>query len=48
VPLEQEQLQHKESAMDALDQLENDVVQLQRRAAQPKIHHYRLTSAMTE
>lgn len=48
VPLEQEELAHKQAAMDALDQLENDVVQLQRRTAQPKVHHYRLTSAVQE
>jgi lysophospholipase L1-like esterase len=44
VPLEKEDVPHKQAAMDALDQLENDLVLKQRVTAQPKVHHYRLVA----
>jgi lysophospholipase L1-like esterase len=43
VQVEKGELAHRQAAMDALDQFENDIVQLQRATAQPKLHHYRLS-----
>ncbi len=42
VPLAQDTLAHTQAALDALDLLEGDIVQLQRTVAQPKSHHYEL------
>ena len=42
VPLENDDAAHKQAAMDALDQLEADLVREQRAAAQPKPHHFEL------
>jgi hypothetical protein len=44
VPLEKDDLVHKQAAMDALDQLENDIIQRQRTTAQPKPHHYQVVA----
>jgi len=41
VPLEP-LLAHKQAAMDAMDALDNDLIQQQHAAAQPKPHHYEL------
>jgi len=43
VQVEKGELAHRQAAMDALNQFENDIVQLQRATAQPKLHHYRLS-----
>jgi len=42
VPLEP-LLAHKQAAMDAMDALDNDLIQQQHAAAQPKPHHYELS-----
>lgn len=41
-PLAKDDLAHKQSAMDNMDALENEIVQKQRATAQPKPHHYEL------
>jgi hypothetical protein len=43
VPLENDQVSHKQAAIDALDRLESDLIAEQRSAAQPKARRYRLT-----
>jgi lysophospholipase L1-like esterase len=42
VPLQDESLPEKEAALDALDKLEQDVVDQQRATAQPKAHRFEL------
>jgi hypothetical protein len=42
VPLAEDQLAHKQAALEALDQLENDLLEQQRAAAQPKPRRYEL------
>jgi hypothetical protein len=41
-PLAKDDLAHKQSAMDNMDALENEIVQKQRATAQPKPRHYEL------
>ena len=42
VPLAEDQLAHKQAALEALDQLEDDLLEQQRAAAQPKPRRYEL------
>jgi lysophospholipase L1-like esterase len=42
VPLQDETYAHKDSAFEALDGLENDIIQQQRSTARPYPHHYEL------
>lgn len=44
VALEKDELAHKQAAITALDTLENDLVQKQRAAAQPKARRFELTA----
>lgn len=42
LPLQDDSLPHKQAALDALDNLEKDLINQQRAAAQPKARHYEL------